>query len=448
MRVVIVGAGISGLAACRHLKQNCKNVQVVILEARNRIGGRIYTTNEPFGYPIDLGAQFLHYHASNILYEMALQNKLKFVMAPEKNFPVIFDPDGQVTTEFVHEQWIKLEEFVMEHAYENFASLESDIDISTAFSNLLEKKGIKLNPQEKRIWNCYINDWFAGYDAADSNEIGAQYFFHNIEEKETSDDAVLPDGMGQIVQIISKGLDILLNHQVVRIEYGDKNRNVIVTTADGKQFECDKVLVTIPLGVLKRNKIEFIPPLPTNKLQAIKSIGFGSMSKVFLEFSEAEACWDKSKESFAILPSSDGKIRACYVLNWKRYTGKNMLIVFSSGTLARKMSYEPESKTIADIMKSLRVAYKNLANPIRYKIVVWDNDPFSFGAYAFNAIGTTPQMFADYEADINKKIYFAGEATSSLLFGYAHGAYETGIREAQKMLKHNKESSSMVHSRL
>jgi len=92
---------------------------------------------------------------------------------------------------------------------------------------------------------------------------------------------------------------------------------------------------------------------------------------------------------------------------------------------------------------------KNLPDPIRYKVANWDKDKYAYGAYSYVSVGTSPQSFLDYEATIDNQVYFAGEASSSFLYGYVQGAYYTGIREADKILATaNKSTNNKIHSRL
>jgi len=467
---VIVGAGMTGISAAKRLKDHFKSklnnnksksslsIKLTILEARDRIGGRIFTTNGPqqspgsFGpcsggvtggvgnYPIDMGAQFIHYHKSNPLYEIARSNGIELVSASDKDYPKYVDPDGQLTHDDIIRHGKLFEKFLEERVQPSlearFSTMEDDepfvISLQKCIEQEMNREGssLEMNEAVKRAWDTHLQ-WWAAYNAADSNELGSKGFFSTVVGD--SGDMVVPQGLGQIVRVLASDLPILFNHEVFRVEI--KGNKTIVSTTNGRNIVCDKVLITVPLGVLKRDRIQFIPPLPKEKQQAIQTLGYGSMSKVFLEFDEEGPWFDRSVTSFSVLPSADGKsVKTYYFLNWKKLTGKNILIAFSSGSDSREINQQPEWLTVEQVMKALRVVYPTIPQPDRFKIAKWDNDPYSYGAYGYSAVGSNTQTFVDYEATIDKKIYFGGEATSALLVGYAHGAYFSGILEAEKML--------------
>lgn len=255
---------------------------------------------------------------------------------------------------------------------------------------------------------------------------------------------ILQEGFEVAVQRLSEGLHVKLNQAVTRVER--KEDNVEVTTASGDTWQAPKVLVTVPLGVLKKKTIEFIPPLPKSKLDCIERVGFGLLDKVVLRF--PSVFWNKNAH-FIMCLTSDRTLPKMF-LNKAACNGKPVLVAFHQG----KVGLENEGLTDAELaektMRCLRMMHgSDIPDPVEVVCTRWGLDPFSCGAYTTllcvnpdeaqakgldNVGPTNANDTAGLRESIDKTLYFAGEHTSDEP-GLIHGAYNSGIRAADEILQ-------------
>lgn len=112
-----------------------------------------------------------------------------------------------------------------------------------------------------------------------------------------------------------------------------------------------------------------------------------------------------------------------------------VLLGFNAADQGRNLEKLTDQQIVQSAMATLRLIFGDeIPEPIDYQITRWASDPFSFGSYSFNAVGSTPQMRDDLAAPLQQQLYFAGEATHKDYFGTAHGAYLSGIRAAERLI--------------
>jgi monoamine oxidase len=126
-----------------------------------------------------------------------------------------------------------------------------------------------------------------------------------------------------------------------------------------------------------------------------------------------------------------------YFVNIKKYNSNhNALMTFAYAEYARQTETMSDSQVIAEIMNHLRDIYgKNIPNPTKMLRTKWQSNENAFGAYSYTAIGTEMQHFDDLAAEVNNRLFFAGEHTEKDYFSTAHGAYLSGRREADKIIQ-------------
>ena len=194
---------------------------------------------------------------------------------------------------------------------------------------------------------------------------------------------------------------------------------VVCRAEPGKEersFEANKLVLTVPLGVLKAGTIKFNPPLPANKQSAISRLGMGTLNKCCLRFSRP--FWPTTVDWLGQIPSG---------------SGQPVLVGFQAGAAAVAMETMNNEHLIASAMESLRGIFgKGMPEPIGAQITRWHSDPFSGGAYSFNALGSTPTDREELAKPLAKRLFFAGEA-SHPMFGTVHGAYLSGLRAAAEL---------------
>lgn len=420
-KILVIGAGIAGLAAARELKR--RGFEVAILEGRDRIGGRIWTDRSLGGVPVDLGASWIHGHVGNPVTQLAEEFKVRMLTSDYEDYD-LYDADGKLVSQSkVDVIWLDFETFLKD--MENLGeSIESDITMAEALRRVTSGK--KFSDEDKRFLNWCLAS--ASVEAgAEMEELSQRY--SQEDEEFDGDEKIFPDGYDQIIAGLSQDLEFKLNQKVRRIE--QKNDRVVVTT-EKDSFEADRVLVTLPLGVLKADTVEFSPPLPEAKRKAIERLGMGVLNKVVLQFEEP--FWPEKKDFLSYASNEAGQFPE--FMNVYGYERSPILVALTGGNFARAIEKKSEEEVIREAQDVLRKIYGSKVSKLQaYRITRWASDPFSGGAYSHVPLGATP---ADYDAlaePVDQRVFFAGEATHRKYPGTVHGAFLSGIREAERIAK-------------
>ncbi|WP_333894394.1 flavin monoamine oxidase family protein [Mycolicibacterium gadium] len=267
-RIVVIGAGMAGLAAARRLTD--AGMDVTVVEARDRLGGRTWT-DTTLGVPIDLGAAWIHGPEGNPITELADQVNARRV---ETDFdePVMFQDGRELAAEVVEATLQRWQEITKELGVLSEAAGE-DESVATGLAEVADIRDPLVQ------WS--VASEIVGEYAADPEELSLKWLGN--EGEFGGPDLILPGGYTQLVQHLARGLTIRLSAEVKRVSYGGSG--VRIETSQGV-VEADRAIVTIPLGVLKAGTIAFDPPLPEAKRAAIERLGFGLLDKVVLKFDE------------------------------------------------------------------------------------------------------------------------------------------------------------------
>lgn len=409
--VVIVGAGICGLYAAKELLSG--SFQVMIIEARDRTGGRIWTDNKKFKMPVDLGAEFLH---GNPPLSLKMIKKLGVETQSAGNRFLEIRNDRVHNPEFDSKVWDKL--------ISDLKKLDHDMPFQTFFDSHF--------PDEK--YSAFRNSVFnliEGYDAADPQKISA--YALRDEWQENDDQSRIVNRYGSLVQhleneIVKQGGKIVFEEDVSTITCTDDE--VMIATAK-REYKADKVIVTVPISVLQQRRISFTP-LINGYMNAADDIGFGGVIKFLFEFKSrfwyADNCRANLKEFDFIL--SDAKIPTWWTQTEKEST---LLTGWVAGPAALSLAKENLFEAAID---SLVYIFKRPASEIRSlvqksQIVNWNEDPFSLGAYAY----ATPASHAAREiltTPVANRIYFAGEALSK---NNTMGTVEAALQSAEVVVQ-------------
>jgi monoamine oxidase len=224
---------------------------------------------------------------------------------------------------------------------------------------------------------------------------------------------------------------VVLNEAVQSIDYS--GTNVRVKSILGVEYVADRVLVTIPLAMLKNNSIEFLPSLPSEKLQAIQSIEMGGGIKITLKF--ISPFWDSGTSS--ILGASIAP--EYWVTNADKTSNGNYLTAFIMGESADNLALLSENAAIQELLSELSTLYPNgnvqslYSGEFLYKN--WANEPYIGGSYSYPSLNSAGQR-EKLAASVSKKLYFAGEATNfNGHLATVHGAMESGYRAVLELLE-------------
>lgn len=259
--------------------------------------------------------------------------------------------------------------------------------------------------------------------AADPDELSLRWFGH--EGEFDGPDLILPGGYRQLIDHVAGDLTIRLGVEVTRISHGDAG--VRVETAR-EVFDADRVIVTVPLGVLKTDTIAFDPPLPDAKRDAIRRLGFGLLDKVVLRFDTP--FWTRQFDADTDMIGIAGRDQPVSdLVNGLRFTEVPLLIGLRGGANARARESESDRRSVEDLVALLRAP-----EPTGAIVTRWGQDPFARGSYSFLAVGSSPDDQDALAAPVGDRLAFAGEATHREFFATVHGAYLSGLREADRIL--------------
>lgn len=413
--VLIIGAGMAGLAAAQHLKS--KNfTNVTLLEARDRIGGRI-NTNHSLNTPFDMGASWIHGAGSNNPITSVADKANAQTFATNDESLVVYNAQGNL-----------IDDNTLDNYYEQYLNLlESVADAATTNKSVAQVIN-ELNPL---LLNDLIMQYqlstYAEFDAGGSiDQLSSKYW--EDDEAFAGNDVLFPNGYDAVTNYLANGLNIEQQTIVNGINY--TNTEVIVNTNMGT-FNANYVLCTVPLGVLQNNAIQFTPPLSAAHQQAITKLKMGHVNKVGLVF--PSVFWDNSIQYVGYCGNIKGQYP--YFMNAKKFVSANMLVTFALGDYGLAMENQTDAQITNDIMEILRKIYGNdIPNPTEVLISRWTQDPFARGSYSFAGLGSLPEHFEAFEVPLNNRVFFAGEHTTHDYRGTVHGAYLSGIREGQKIV--------------
>jgi lysine-specific histone demethylase 1 len=230
-------------------------------------------------------------------------------------------------------------------------------------------------------------------------------------------------------------LPIRLNTLVTHIDTNDNTRIAITTSDNSSVLLCRRVIITIPLGCLKRNTIIFEPPLPEWKREAIDRMGYGLMNKLIVQF--PDCFWGYSTRSI---------VHACNERRGRfRFTiclppPANILILFVTGTFAKELEILTDDETLVQIMSFLQQIFpqRTIPDPIRYKFSRWSQDPLAYGSYSNFAVHSSPHTIALLAKETaDGRVHWAGEhanaddGSESWAYACVHTAFQSGQRAAK-----------------
>lgn len=419
-RIVVVGAGIAGLTAAQTLRQQGHSVTVV--EARDRLGGRLWTSNRWQQMPVDLGATWIHGAKDNPLSAVADRIGAKRLItryADTTTYNTAGKPLNNAESRQL-EQW----QARVDNALEAAQNADRDQSVKAAVEKALGWNKLKAN--ERQLVQFILNSTLEQEYAGGIQELSAHW--HDAAAAFKGDDALFAEGYQVIVGHLANGLDVRLQHVVQKVVWSDKQ---VTVQTDRGAFQADHVIITLPLGVLKSGQVTFSPPLPARKRQAIAALGMGTLNKCYLQF--PKVFWPQDQDWLEYIPTEAGAWTEWVSL--ARVAGWPVLLGFNAAERGKRIEQWTDQQIVADAMQTLRKMFgNNIPEPVDYQLTRWNADPYARGAYSFNSVGSTPAMRDHLAESLGKTVLFAGEATERKHFSSVHGAYLSGLRAAQQIL--------------
>lgn len=473
-KILIIGAGAAGIAAaCRLLENGEQNF--VILEASDKIGGRICTEN--FGKNVvDLGAQWVHGESGNIVFELASKHGLldTFNLLDFNNHDFVTS-NGELQPKDESTEALMVYFNILDESHEE---LERE---TGSFGNYYIKKYYEIFDKNKFTSTLRAAEYLSWMEKME-NSIECSDTWFDVSAKRLTEyrECEGNPGLNWKDRGFKTLFDLLL-HKIPnsenclpvmqKIEFGkvvttvdySSSENVTVTTRDGCEYSASHVIFTASLGVLKeKHSTMFVPSLPEEKQRAIEGLQLGTANKIFLEFSDR--WWREDLAAFDIIwPEEDkkeflqthGKSSEwlCDVFSFFTVAYQpNLLCAWIVGKNARHM----ETLSDVDVFDGLYLLLKrtlgrhyDVVKPTRILRSKWYTNEHFRGSYTFQSMvsqqmNVKPKDLAEpvMMDGIKPVILFAGEATHSYYYSTVHGAVETGFREADRLIDFDRQLNS------
>lgn len=417
--VVIIGAGIAGLAAANHLRKH--NIDYIILEARDRIGGRI-CVDKSLGIPIAKGASWIHGIEGNPLIEFLGQSTLDPF---DPKYFYTLNNNGKMIPSSIINQFNQRFDIILDKVNQFAHQNNQDISLYSALAHYFNTE--KLSADEKILYLKKIK-FFENYIGADYHNLSAKNW--NEEESLPGGQGILSDGYESILNNLKLDCKIQLNTFVKTIEI--QNNHITITSNHDTHY-ASSVIVTIPISLLKNHSIQFIPELPKNKQQSIKRIGMGLFNIIAIKF--PYVFWDNECHAYFV---PENNLCSIY-FNIGRFLKSPILVGYTGGNTAQELEKYSDNDCMHALVNSLKKYFgENIPTPEQFFITRWLADPFSQGSYSYLGVGATREDRNQLAEPIDDKIYFAGEATHRQHPATTHGAYLSGIKAAEMIAQNNK----------
>lgn len=419
-RVIVVGAGLAGLGAATALRD--AGAEPMVLEARDRLGGRVHTTRA-LGPPVDLGAAWIHDADGNPLTEVAEEARLATLPA-DYDAVALRRRDGGT----VGEAQAETAAAALDAVLERVAAAADDAPPSAPLAPALAAaRAAERPPPAARA----PLDWMLGVElpldlAADAAELSLA----GADEGETydgGDDLLLEQGAGALVRALAAGTAVRRGVAVRRVAHD--GRGVTVTTAGGERLRAEGCVVTVPLGVLQAGGVAFDPPLRPAAQRAVDRLGMGLLDKVLLHY--PSAWWPQDAAVLGTVGAPVGRTVAAVSL--RELTGAPILSAFVGAGYARALERRGPQAAADAVLDRLTDGFGAVAaRPDGVRVTRWGADRWARGAYSYLPPGAGPEDRAALGAR-DGRLVLAGEHTSVTRPATMDGAWEEGRRAGRQL---------------
>lgn len=293
-RVVVIGAGLSGLAAAQELHR--QEYEVVVVEARERSGGRIWTSFKWPDMPLDFGATWIHGTQGNPLTDLADQIDAKRLTTSYSRVAT-YNTSGQLLSKAEEVRLEKLRNTVFKEL-KKAQNEDTDVSIRQALEPLIRQ--FDKSSESYHFINFILNGEIEQEYSGSAERFSAHWY--DSDQELNGNDDLFVQGFRVIPEFLAQELRIELGQVVKEIQWQQSPIRVITQKTE---FLADRVIVTLPLGVLQAGKVRFTPELPQNKQTAIAKLGMGVLNKCYLRF--PDIFWSADVDWLEYISASHGE---------------------------------------------------------------------------------------------------------------------------------------------
>lgn len=423
--VVIVGAGFAGLGAAADLRRD--GFDVVVLEGRDRVGGRVFTDRRWDDLPVDLGASWIHGRNGNPLTELAEQQGVETKVfdvggAEGDGTYATYDVDGEPVGEAAA---ARLESDLddLYDATERSASGRDGRELSV--TEALERALTELELDALRADELRLSVTLLAEDYGSTPDRLALSSLLEGDEY-PGPHLVIPGGFDQLARNLARGTRILRGATVSSIEHSRRGVTVRSTKGD---FKARHVVVTPSLGVLKSGAIDFRPMLPAGHRDSLERLAIGRFEKLVLRFDEA--FWD-DVDVIEHRTEPGRPFSAFY--NIDRVAGVPALMALNGGDSANSLANKSNAERAEIAMRALREIYGGDVMQLRAaRSTDWARDPFALGSYSYTPVGAGADDRRALGEAIDERVWIAGEAVHPTRHSTVHGALLSGRQAAKEI---------------
>lgn len=421
--IIIIGAGICGLSTASQLA--AKGKRILILEARNRTGGRVETQIGKFGNTLQAGPEFIH---GDLPLSKAVIKKAGGTSV-EHEGEMYRSKDGQI---------FPIKDFApyMDEFMSKLGDLKKDTNLKDFLDTYFNKKKYKELRESVTLTA-------EGFDAADAKRISAKSLFEEWNSDSMQGASLLKEGYGIVVKeltqdCISNGAELLFSKTAKKIKW--KKGKVSVICNDGTSYEAKQVIITVSLGVLTsktkdKANIQFSPAIPS-KIKAARDMGFGAVIKVLVECKTR--FWKDKRFTQHVQQIPD----LAFLMNdtafptlW--FSNENeipLITCWAGGGRTKKLEDLTNKQLEAKTLEALAEAFNCSKHFIRSQLAGisvfnWAKDDYAKGAYSYTTL-KTEQSKKIMSAPLLNTVFFGGEA-----LGKTSGTVEAALESAEELAK-------------
>jgi monoamine oxidase len=421
-KIIVIGAGLAGLAAADSLA--AAGYDVVLIEARDRIGGRVWT-DRSLGLALDMGASWIHGVKNNPIAQLAADASAALSDKFDYDNVEVYDASG--TSDGMADDIYARFSTVFESYVDRYLQHNPKAPVQALFDDGWDKGDFDFLTHQQL--DFLINTDVEHEYATDAKELSVRAMDEG--EDLPGGDVIFPQGYDAITNYLADGLSIHTESIVSAIDYDINGVRVVTNTGD---YFAGRVIVTVPLGVLKAKAIIFNPALAEQKQKAIDRLGMGVLNKVWLKFPTMFWEQDKDRDTISYIGQKKG-----YFSEWVnafKFAKQPVLLGFNAGEYGAAIELKSDQEITDEAMTVLRTIYgEAIPNPEAVKISRWQSDPFSYGSYSFMKVGSSSKHREHLAKPIINRVFFAGEATSIDFPATTQGAYYSGVRAAEQIKK-------------